>query len=62
MSERPRSLYLALSEPQRAAAIRAHDALHILWTKAAGTEGYVKSEWNELADAIAEFIHLSVRP
>jgi hypothetical protein len=31
---------------------RAHRALHTLWTKAVGTEGYIKAEWNELDAAI----------
>jgi hypothetical protein len=35
-----------------AARERVHLALHILWTKAVGTPGYVKNEWKELEAAI----------
>ena len=31
---------------------RAHDALHPLWTKAVGTPGYDKAQWEELDGAI----------
>lgn len=30
----------------------AHTTLHTLWTKAVGTDTYVKSEWMELQRAI----------
>ena len=28
-------------------------SIHPLWTKAVGTPGYVKAEWSELADYLA---------
>jgi hypothetical protein len=31
---------------------RIHTALHVLWSKAVGQPGYVKSEWAELEQAI----------
>jgi len=37
------------NDPERK---RVHYALHKLWTKAVGTKGYVKAEWNELDSAI----------
>lgn len=58
MSDRPH-LYASLPEPQRSVAIRAHDALHILWSKAVGTPDYVKREWNNLGGAIEELVNLT---
>lgn len=41
---------------------RVHTALHTLWTKAVDTEGYVKSEWRELDDALQEWRHSAATP
>lgn len=51
-----RIIYPNLAEPLRAEAIRAHDALHRLWTKAVGTSTYVKKEWGELSTAIEALV------
>lgn len=34
----------------------AHLALHKLWTKAVGTDGYVKQEWKDLDLAIYKLV------
>lgn len=39
---------------------RLHIALHTLWTKAVGQEGYIKAEWRELDDAIFQSLRVSV--
>ncbi len=39
-----------------AARERVHVALHILWTTAVGTLGYVKNEWKELEAAIYSWL------
>lgn len=33
----------------------AHALLHRLWTKAVGTDGYIKQEWKDLEAFIAQF-------
>lgn len=40
---------------------RTHAALHLLWTKAVGQEGYVKEEWMELEASILEIMRKASR-
>lgn len=57
---------LSVHQPVQAAARlgvlpeRLHNALHLLWTKAVGQDGYIKAEWRELDDAI--FAALAASP
>lgn len=50
---------VALSPHQ---AGRSHRILHALWTKAVGTPGYDKAEWQELEAAIVELRECTSEP
>jgi hypothetical protein len=45
--------------PQR---LRAHRALHALWTRNVKTDGYDKSQWSELEAAISEAVREAGKP
>lgn len=38
--------------------LKADRAMHVVWTKAVGTEGYDKSEWNRLRSEIEDLHRL----
>lgn len=42
------------NHPRKQLVARVDRLLHVLWTKAVGSETYVKSEWTDLNGALAE--------